>query len=135
MTTFERKHSSKTATILTATVLVAQLTGCGAIGDMSAIKEASEYAVNCQPDKAIKTLEKAHQEGGLGGYMAMLEKVVVLRDAGRTSAAEAALEDYMALPEVDAGDRTETEESIQKSLKELRKLREEQTGKPTCPGN
>ena len=58
----------------------------------------------------------------------------MLRDAGRTSAAGAALDEYLALPEVDPADRAETEESIQNSLKELRKLREEQTGKPSCPG-
>ena len=57
----------------------------------------------------------------------------MLRDAGRTSAADAALDEYLALPEVDPADRAETEESIQNSLNELRKLRQDQTGKSTCP--
>ncbi len=121
------------AKMLVVLALAAHLIACGAIGDVSSIKEANELAVDCQTDKALAALEKAHQEGGLSGYLAMLEKVVVLRDVGRTAAADAALKEYMALPEVEAGDREETEQSIEKSLQELRKLRREKTGSATCP--
>jgi hypothetical protein len=40
----------------------------------------------------------------------------------------------MALPEVDPADRQEAEESIEGSVKELRRLRQDKTGDPACPG-
>ena len=127
------RYYSRLANKLAIIGLAGNLTACGTIGDMGSIKEASELAVDCQPDKAIAALDRARQQGGLSGYMAMLEKVVVLRDAERDGAAESALEEYLALPEVDPGDRADTEESIDESLRELRKLREERTGRATCP--
>ena len=53
------------------------LFACGTIGDTAAIREASQYAVDCQPDKALAILDRAQQAGGLSAYIAELEKIVV----------------------------------------------------------
>jgi hypothetical protein len=76
-------------------------TGCGSVGNMSAVKDGAQYAIDCKPDEALRELDKAEADGGLSGYMAQLERIVVLRDAGRTAAAESAMDAYMALPEVE----------------------------------
>ncbi len=108
------------------------LTGCGGVGNMSAIKEGTQYAIDCEPDKALRELDKAEADGGLSGYMAQLERIVVLRDAGRTAAAESAMDAYMALPEVEGQTRADIDKSIEESLEELRKERKKETGQPTC---
>lgn len=113
-------------------VMISLLTACGSIGNMSAVKDGLQYAVDCQPDKALQKLDVAEADGGLSGYMGQLERIVVLQDAGRFREAETALDKYMALPEVAGQTRSEVEQSIKNSLEELRKEREKQTGKRTC---
>ena len=109
------------------------LSACGTIGDTAAIREASQYAVDCQPDKALAILDRAQQAGGLSAYIAELEKIVVLQDAGREQEAAAALKSYHAHHDQDPQSRENTENSIRDSLKELRDLRLKETGQRTCP--
>jgi hypothetical protein len=108
------------------------LFACGTIGDTAAIREASQYAVDCQPDKALAILDRAQQAGGLSAYIAELEKIVVLQDAGREQEAAAALKSYHAQHDQDEQSRENTENSIRDSLKELRDLRLKETGQRTC---
>ncbi len=108
------------------------LSACGTIGDTAAIKQAGEYAIDCQTAKALAALEKAQQAGGLGASLAELEKIVFLQDAGREQEAAAALQSYHAQHNQDPRSREETEKSIQNSLKELRDQRFKKTGQRTC---
>lgn len=125
-------RKTATSTILLTAVIGTQLTACGSIGNVSAVKDGLQYAVDCQPDKALEQLDMAEADGGLSGYMGKLERIVVLQDAGRFKQAEIALDSYMALPEVEGETRAEVEKSIKDSLEELLKQREKQTGKRTC---
>jgi hypothetical protein len=113
-------------------LLTALVTACGSIGNMSAVKEGLQHAVDCKPEEALKAFSKAQADGGISGYMGQLERIVVLQDAGRSSEAADALDNYMKLPEAEGQSRSEVEQSISESLEELRSLREEQTGKRTC---
>ena len=108
------------------------LSGCGTIGDTGAIKEASEYAIDCQPDMALATLGRAQSAGGLSAYIAELEKIVVLQDAGREKEAAAALQSYHAAQGETAENRAQTEKSIQEALEELRDQRLKRSGQRTC---
>ena len=109
------------------------LSACGSFGDTESIKAANEYAVDCQPDKALAALDRAQQGGGLSSYLAELEKIVVLQDAGRTREASAALQSYYT-DHGEAGDNHEdTEKSINDSLTQLRDQRLKKTGQKTCP--
>ena len=114
-------------------IILLALFACGTIGDTAAIREASQYAVDCQPDKALAILDRAQQAGGLSAYIAELEKIVVLQDAGREQQAAAALKSYHAQHDQDPQSRENTENSIRDSLKELRDLRLKETGQRTCP--
>ncbi len=118
------------ATILSSTVLV---TSCGWMGDTGSVKAASELAVNCQTDAAIDALKTAEEGGGLSQYIAGLELVGILRDAGRTAEAAEALKAYKAMPEADSSSDAEIEKSIQDFVAELREARKKKTGSASCP--
>ncbi len=121
--------SSIVVVMLAATVL----TGCGMAGDTQSIKSATDLAIYCRTDEALAALDKAQQGGGLGKYLSYVERVGILRDAGRTAEAEKALKAYMALPETASSDPEKTEKSIQEFIDEMRKERKERTGSASCP--
>ncbi len=66
---------------------------------------------------------KPGRGGGLGKYLSYLERVGVLRDAGRMAAADKALETYMALPESASSDAADVEKSVQLFIDKMRKER------------
>lgn len=111
----------------------ALLTGCGWTGDTGSVKKATDLAIECRTDEALVALDQAREGGGLGKYLSYLERVGILRDAGRMAEADKALEAYMALPEAASSDPAEVEKSIQEFIDKLRKERKEQTGSPACP--
>jgi len=115
-----------------STAIRLALSGCGTIGDTWAIKDASEYAIDCQPDMALATLDRAQSKGGLSAYIAELEKIVVLQDAGREKESAAALQSYHAEHGETAENRAKTEKSIQEALEELRDQRLKKSGQRTC---
>ena len=119
-------------TILT-TSIIATLSACGSMGNTDAISDASRLAIDCQTDKALAALDRAGQGGGLAANIADLERVVILRDAGRTSEAAAAMAERNARAEADAEARAEAEEAVAESLDELRDERQKRTGRRTCP--
>ncbi len=119
-------------TIMTASI-IATLSACGSMGNTDAVKDASELAIDCQTDKALAALNRAEQGGGLAAHIADLERVVILRDAGRMSEAAAAMADRNTRAKADAEARTEAEEAVAESLDELRDERQKRTGRRTCP--
>ena len=119
-------------TILTASIIAA-LSGCGTMGNTDAVKDATELAIDCQTGKALAALDRADQGGGLAANIADLERVVILRDAGRTSEATAAMAERNARAGADAKDRAEAEQAVAKSLDDLRAERQKRTGSPVCP--
>lgn len=123
-------HSHAAAVTILSAVLV---TSCGWMGDTDSVKAASELAINCQTDAAIDALKTAEAGGGLSQYIAGLERVGILRDAGRTAEAAEALKAYKAMPETASSSDAEIEKSLQDFVTELRKERKEQSGRATCP--
>ena len=116
---------------IAASLLV--LGACGSLGDTGAIKEATELAIDCNTDAALRQLDQAEASAGLGFYLAGLERVGILRDAGRTAEAKQALEAYLAKPAADSGSPEELESSIEEFIEELREKRNKRTGSPACP--
>ena len=119
-------------TILTASIIAA-LSACGTMGNTDAVKDATELAIDCQTDKALAALDRADQGGGLAANIADLERVVILRDAGRTSEAAAAMAERNARAGADTKARAEADEAVSKSLDKLRAERQKRTGSPVCP--
>ena len=109
------------------------LSGCGMMGDTSSVRDASELAIECRTDEALAAVQRAEQGGGLSSYIADLQKVVLLRDAGRMAEAEAALAERNKRAEATTEEAAEAEEAVQESLAELRAEREKKTGSATCP--
>lgn len=109
------------------------LGACGSLGDAEALQEASELAIDCQHDRAIAALDEARASGGVSAYRAGLEKVVILRDAGRNDAADKALEAWNADLDTASENRDDSAEAIRRSLETLRDKRWDKTGSRTCP--
>jgi hypothetical protein len=103
------------------------------MGDTKSVNRASKLAVECKTDEALAALDTAEAGGGLGTYLAELERVGILRDVGRTAEAEQALQVYMSRPETADSDVQEVEESIEAFIEKLRDKRLDETGSATCP--
>ena len=109
------------------------LSGCGMVGDTSSVRDANELAIECRTDEALAAVEQAEQGGGLSSYIADLQKVVILRDAGRMAEADAAMAARNKRAEATTEEAAEAEEAVQESLADLRAEREKKTGSATCP--
>ena len=118
--------------LLTALSVVA-LSACGTVGDSSAVKDANNLAIACETDEALLAVDRAAKSGGLSGSIADLQRVVILRDAGRLSEADAAMADRNARAGADAQAATEAERAVSESLEELRSARHKETGRRVCP--
>ena len=116
-----------------AAFAIALLTSCGTLGDTGAVKEANELAIACKTDQALRAVDRAARGGGLGANIADLQRVVILRDAGRLSEADAALAARNARAGADAEAAAKAERAVSKSLADLRAERQKQTGRRVCP--
>jgi len=120
--------------ILAVCVSTALLASCGSIGDTESIRKAGDLAVECRTDEALAALDAAEASGGFSKYMASLERVGILRDAGRSREATKALQTYKAQPEMASSSDKEVEKSLTDFIDGLRKKRKQNTGSATCPG-
>lgn len=119
--------------LLLPAISIAALSACGTMGDTAAVKEANELAIACQTDEALRAVDRAARGGGLGANIVDLQRVVILRDAGRLSEADAAMAERNARAGADAEAAGEAERAVSKSRDELRAEREKQTGRRVCP--
>jgi len=111
------------------------LSGCGAglkFGEVGAVKEANELAIACKTNEALAAVDRASGGGGLGASIGDLQRVVILRDAGRMSEANAAMAERNKRWGVDAKAAAEAEEAVAKSMEEMRAERLKRTGRRTC---
>ena len=118
---------------LLAILTLTTLSACGMVGDTGSVKDANELAIECRTDEALAAVIKAEEGGGLSSYIADLQKVVILQDAGRMAEAEAAMAERNKRAEASAEDAKEAEDAVAESLAELRAEREKKTGSATCP--
>ncbi len=130
MTIVKTHRGVNTSAIITCIV---SLSACGMMGDTGSVKSANELAIDCRTEEALAALEKAEQSGGLSKYLAGLERVGILRDAGRDDEAAKALADYKAQPEAATSDDAEIERSLDEFIAELRNQRQAKSGSATCP--
>lgn len=107
-------------TLILAAVAATTLSACGTIGDTTAVKNANELAIACQTDKALMAVDRAANGGGLGANIADLQRVVILRDAGRMSEADAAMAERDERAGADAQAAAEARRAVAESLAELR---------------
>jgi hypothetical protein len=110
------------------------LTACSVFkfGEIGAVKEANELAIACKIDEALAAVDRAVQGGGLGASIGDLQRVVILRDAGRVAEANAAMVERNERWDADAKNVSEAEEAVAKSLEEMRAERQKRTGRRTC---
>lgn len=118
---------------LIAASVITLLASCGTMGDTAAVKAPNELATACETDEALVAVDRAERGGGLGANIADLQRVVILRDAGRTSEATAAMAERNARAGADAEAAAEAERAVSRSLEDLRAEREKQTGRRVCP--
>jgi hypothetical protein len=97
------------------------------------VKNANELAIDCETDKALIVVDRAAGSGGLSANIAELQRVVILRDAGRMSEADAALAERNKDAGADAQAAAEAVRALSESLEELRAERKKRTGRRTCP--
>ena len=128
------KKVSWVAVLVLGSVFASQVALAGAVvGDVKDAKKGMKQAVNCNYDKALARLDTAIAEGGFAAELAVLEKVVVLLDAGRGAEAEKVLAERNESVGASADDIAEARKSIDQTLEGLRAEREKQTGSRTCP--
>jgi hypothetical protein len=109
------------------------LTGClFKIGDTDAVKQADELLIACKHDEALAASARASQAGGLGAGLADLQRVYILRDAGRMAEADAAMKERNARWKADPQNVADAEAGVAKSLEALHAERLKRTGKATC---
>ncbi len=122
--------------LLAVTLLIgigSQITACSMIyGDFEPVKEANELAINCKTDEALAQLDQIPREKNVASAMSDLQRVVILRDAGRQAEADAALAERNKRWEVDEKTAAESEKSISEGVASLRAEREKRFGKATC---
>ena len=118
---------------LLAILTMTTLSACGMVGDTGSVKDANELAIECRTDEALAAVIKAEEGGGLSSYIADLQKVVILQDAGRMAEAEAAMAERNKRAEASAEDAKEAEDAVAETLAELRAEREKKTGSASCP--
>jgi hypothetical protein len=97
-----------------------------------AIGKSIKLAVDCQTDEALQVIDEAAKGGGVTAEMAKLEREAVLRDAGRIDEAEAYRAQRESKPGMTEKEKTEAQESILKTVEDIRKDREKRTGSPEC---
>lgn len=126
------KFALITPLALAGSLLIA---GCGStvtVGDVKNVRLASDLAVACKTNDALAAAERAQGGGGLGAALAGLERIVILRDVGRTQEAASLLAAHNQRVKASAADAAKTESDINKSVEALRDERMKKTGKRTC---
>jgi len=121
-------------TILLLTGSASLILACSVfkIGEIGAVKEANELAITCRTDEALAAVDRAVQGGGLGASIGDLQRVVILRDSGRTTEANAAMAERNKRWNADAKNVAEAEDAVTESMEELRAERQKRTGRRTC---
>lgn len=102
------------------------------IAEIGAVREANELAITCKTDEALASVNRAVQDGGLGASIGDLQRVVILRDVGRTAEATAAMVERNMRWNAEAKNVAEAEDAVTASMEELRAERQERTGHRTC---
>ena len=108
------------------------LSACGLkIENTGAVKEAEELAINCKTDEALAALDRAKGEMSIAAAIADLQRVVILRDAGRTAEADAAMAERNTRWKADAKNADDAEKSVAQSVEQMRAERQKRTGRRT----
>jgi hypothetical protein len=97
-----------------------------------AISKSKKLAVDCQTDEALQVIDEAAKGGGLTAEIAKLEREAVLRDAGRIDEAESYRAQRESKPGMTEKENQDAQESILKTVEDIRKDREKRTGSPEC---
>jgi len=109
------------------------LAGCGSslkMGDTDSAKRAMELAIQCKTDDAIATSRIASQSGGLGGSLGDIERLVILREAGRDTQADAARATLLSTP--GSVSAAELDKTTMQGVEQIRSDRAKRTGKRQC---
>jgi len=109
------------------------LLACGSVpatGDVASAKQAMELAIGCKTDDAVAASQRASASGGIGGGLGDVERVVILREAGRSSQADAARAAYLS--KAGAGSAAELDKTTADGVERIRAERAKRTGKRNC---
>ncbi len=109
------------------------LAGCGSslkMGDTDSAKRAMELAIQCKTDDAIAASRIASQSGGLGGALGDIERLVILREAGRDAQADTARATLLSTP--GSVSAAELDKTTMQGVEQIRSDRAKRTGKRQC---
>lgn len=99
---------------------------------MGPVGKASDLAIDCKTDESLAQINSVPFEKNLASAMGDLTRIVILRDAGRTAEAQAALAERNTHWHVDEKGAAESEKSISETVEKIREERLKKTGKRTC---
>jgi hypothetical protein len=100
---------------------------------MTDVKAANEHAILCQTELALQAADRAARVGGLSSYIGELQRVVFLRDAGRTAEATAAFDARNARAKASLEEVRTADRAVEQSVADLQAERRKRTGAPRCP--
>jgi hypothetical protein len=126
------KHFLSIILLFVATASLLSACSVFKFGEIGAVKEANELAIACKTHEALAAVDRAEQGGGLGASIGDLQRVVILRDAGRVAEANATMVERNKRWNADAKNVKEAEDAVAKSLEEMRAERQKRTGRRTC---
>lgn len=103
------------------------LAGCS----LTALNEPLNFATACRTDTALDMAQRSSTgEGVVDPILGKVAELVVLRDAGRTTAYTRARDKLLA--EYEGTTATQIDEAVDSKVKEIREARARATGKATC---
>lgn len=103
------------------------LTGCS----LAALNEPLNFAIACRTDTALSMAKRSGDgEGVVDPVLGRVAELVILKDAGRTTAYARARDTMVA--EHESMSTGQIDEAIDSKVEEIRKARARATGKTTC---
>ncbi|HWL67747.1 MAG TPA: hypothetical protein VNS22_05110 [Geminicoccus sp.] len=107
--------------------LMLALAGCS----LAALNEPLNFATACQTDTALSMAQRSSAgEGVVDPILGRVAELVVLKDAGRTTAYTRARDKLLA--EHESMTAAQIDEAVDSKVKEIREARARATGKATC---
>jgi hypothetical protein len=120
------RHRPQARTLACGSLMLA-LAGCS----LAALNEPLDFATACRTDTALEMAQRSSAgEGVVDPILGKVAELVVLKDAGRTTAYTRARDKLLA--EHESMTAAQIDEAVDSKVKEIREARARATGKATC---
>ncbi|MBE9639905.1 hypothetical protein [Salipiger mangrovisoli] len=127
------RSGSARATLFCVPLLLAACTAAPDAPDAPAARgDALELAIACRHDAGLAVLDSAAQARGGASSSDELQRVILLRDAGRTMDAARVLRERNARDDVTVQDAVHSGTAVEEGLERIRSERAARTGNRFC---